>query len=84
MIAAGAKAAKKAQGPAVLVVAPTRELAGQTHRVLKLLLPNTGVKGSLLANSTAAGTDFRKVDFLVATPLLLVQVIGHAKVRTQT
>jgi superfamily II DNA/RNA helicase len=74
------KASRLGVGPSVLVLSPTRELAAQTARVLKLLLPNTGLKGTLLATSTLAGTDFSKVDMLIATPLLLVEAIGQSKV----
>jgi ATP-dependent RNA helicase DDX52/ROK1 len=73
MRASREKAGKRGTGPSVLVLSPTRELAAQTLRVLKQLLLNTALKGSLLAKATAAGTDFSKVDVLVATPLLLVE-----------
>ena len=42
-------------------MAPTRELAAQIARVLDALLPGSGLRGSLLSSSTAAGTDFAKV-----------------------
>lgn len=48
-------------GVRALVLSPTNELAAQSARVLKLLLPGTGVRAALLTNSTAAGTDFTKV-----------------------
>ena len=80
MQAMKAKAGKRSAGPSVLVLSPTRELAAQTLRVLKLMLPGTALKGSLLAKATAAGTDFSKVDVLVATPLLLVECLTSTKV----
>mmetsp|Transcript_7095 Transcript_7095/g.20780 ORF Transcript_7095/g.20780 Transcript_7095/m.20780 type:complete len:522 (-) Transcript_7095:3668-5233(-) len=58
-------------GPQALVLSPTRELAAQIARVLEALLPGTRLHASLLTKSTAAGTDFCKVDVLVATPLLV-------------
>lgn len=39
-------------------------------RVLKLLLPGTGLKASLLARSTEAGTDFSKVRCACMAPCL--------------
>ena len=80
MRAMKAKAGNRGGGPSVLVLSPTRELAAQTLRVLKLMLPGTALKGSLLAKATAAGTDFSKVDVLVATPLLLVECLTSKKV----
>jgi DEAD/DEAH box helicase len=77
------KAAQLRAGPSVLVLSPTRELAAQTMRVLKLLVPGMAMKASLLAKSTAAGTDFSKVDMLMATPLLLVEMLQQDKVRNQ-
>lgn len=76
------KAGKCNSGPSVLALSPTRELAAQTARVLTQLLPDTALKGSLLAKATAAGSDFRKVDVLIATPLLLVESITAKKVGT--
>eukprot|EP00198_Chlamydomonas_reinhardtii_P008439 XP_001697776.1 predicted protein [Chlamydomonas reinhardtii] len=49
-----------------LVVSPTHELAAQQARVLKLLLPGSGLRACLLCKATAAGTDFSKVDALLA------------------
>jgi superfamily II DNA/RNA helicase len=49
-------------GPRAVVMAPTRELAAQIARVLDALLPGSGLHSSLLSSSTAAGTDFGKVD----------------------
>ena len=73
-----AEAGRKQQGPAAVILSPTRELAAQSHRALKLLLPGTSLRGSLLCKATVAGTDFSRVDMLIATPLLLVQTIqGH-------
>ncbi len=41
-------------------MSPLAPLCAQA-RVLKLLLPGTGLRASLLTKSTAAGTDFSKV-----------------------
>ncbi|GLC75527.1 hypothetical protein PLESTF_001653500 [Pleodorina starrii] len=67
-------------GVKALVVSPTHELAAQQARVLKLLLPGTGLRGCLLSKATAAGTDFSKVDLLLANPLRLVGLLGEKKV----
>eukprot|EP00887_Chlorella_sp_A99_P000722 scaffold5.g722.t1 len=58
-------------GPKVVVVSPTKELATQTARVAKLLLPGLRLRASLLSKATAAGTDFGRVDLLLANPLRL-------------
>ncbi|EFJ45762.1 hypothetical protein VOLCADRAFT_118300, partial [Volvox carteri f. nagariensis] len=50
-------------------------------RVLKLLLPGTGLRGCLLTKSTAAGSDFSKVDVLLANPLRLVKMVEEGKVQ---
>jgi ATP-dependent RNA helicase DDX52/ROK1 len=47
--------------PKALCLSPTHELAGQTARVLKRLLPGTKLKACLLSKATAAGSDFSKV-----------------------
>lgn len=75
------EAGRKQHGPTVVVLCPTRELAAQSHRALKLLLPHSSLRGSLLTKATVAGTDFARVDILIATPLLLVQTIQASKVR---
>ena len=49
-------------------------------RCLKLLLPGSGLRGSLLTKSTAAGTDFGKVDVLLANPLRLLSMIEAKKI----
>lgn len=79
MLSLKAEASRKQQGPTVVVLSPTRELAAQSHRALKLLLPHSSVRGSLLCKATVAGTDFSRVDILIATPLLLVQTIQSSK-----
>lgn len=78
------RAGAQSNGPCVLVLNPTRELAAQSYRVLKLLISGTGISGSLLSKSTAAGTNFSAVDILIATPLLLVQMLRDKKVRMNT
>lgn len=54
-----------------LTCSPTKELSVQTARVLKLLLPGLRIRCSVLTKATAAGTDFSKVDVLLAQPLRL-------------
>jgi hypothetical protein len=81
MEAMSVKGGRVGKGPTALVLSPTRELARQTAGCLKVLLPGCGVKGMLLAKCTAAGSDFSKVDVLIATPLLLVESLQASKVR---
>jgi superfamily II DNA/RNA helicase len=58
--------------PKALLLSPTRELAVQTARVLRLLLPGSGLRCCLLSPGTAGGADFSTdVDVLVANPLRL-------------
>lgn len=54
-----------------VIVSPTKELSVQTGRVLKPLLPGLRLRCSVLSKATAAGTDFSKVDILLANPLRL-------------
>ncbi len=63
-----------------MVLSPTNELAAQQARCLKLLLPGSGLKGSLLTKSTGAGTDFAKVDVLLANPLRLLGLIKEGRI----
>lgn len=63
-----------------VVLSPTNELAAQQARCLKLLLPGSGLRGSLLSKATAAGSDFSKVDILLANPLRLLSLIEAKKV----
>lgn len=58
-------------GLKAVVVSPTKELSMQSARVLAPLLPGLKVRASVLNKSTAAGTDFAKVDILFANPLRL-------------
>jgi len=62
-----------------VLLSPTHELAAQQARCLKLLLPGTGLRCSLLNKSTAAGTDFSKVDVLLANPLRLAHMAKEGK-----
>ncbi|KAG2440629.1 hypothetical protein HYH02_010208 [Chlamydomonas schloesseri] len=81
--AAGQQAAAAEQWPdavKALVVSPTHELAAQQARVLKLLLPGSGLRACLLCKATAAGTTFSKVDLLLANPLRLVTLVEAGKV----
>lgn len=67
-------------GITLLVLSPTRELAAQTHRALTRLVAGTNLKATHLDARTAHGTDFSRVDFLVATPLPLVRMLDSKKV----
>ena len=53
-------------GPRTLLVAPTRELAAQTARVLLQLVRGLKLRTSLLSSAAAAGTDFSKVGWTIA------------------
>lgn len=73
---------KKADWPdavKAVVLSPTHELAAQQARVLKLLLPGSKLRPCLLSKSTAAGTDFSKVDILLANPLRLSSLAADKK-----
>jgi ATP-dependent RNA helicase DDX52/ROK1 len=63
-----------------VILSPTNELAAQQARTLKLILPGSGLRGSLLTKSTAAGTDWKKVDILLANPLRLLSLIESKKI----
>lgn len=66
--------------PKALLLSPTHELAAQTARVLKLLLPGSGLRCCLLNKSSATGSDFSKVDVLVANPLRLKGLVEDNKI----
>ena len=66
--------------PKALLLSPTHELAAQTARVLKLLLPGSGLRCCLLNKSSAVGSDFSKVDVMVANPLRLKGLVEDGKV----
>jgi ATP-dependent RNA helicase DDX52/ROK1 len=67
----GAGGDEASRGIKALVVSPTKELTMQSARVLKVLLPGLRLRCSILSKATAAGTDFSKVDILLANPLRL-------------
>eukprot|EP00891_Asterochloris_glomerata_P007849 jgi/Astpho2/7849/Aster-06135 len=62
-------------GPRTLLVAPTRELAAQTARVLLQLVRGLKLRTSLLSSAAAAGTDFSKVDIVITAPLRAAKLI---------
>lgn len=66
--------------PKALLLSPTHELAAQTARVLKLLLPGSGLRCCLLNKNSAVGSDFSKVDVLVANPLRLKGLVEDGKI----
>ena len=67
-------------GIKALVLSPTKELSMQTGRVLKPLLPGLRLRCSVLTKATAAGTDFSKVDILLANPLRLGVMVKEGKI----
>jgi ATP-dependent RNA helicase DDX52/ROK1 len=77
-----AKSEEQQLSPGVkgLVLSPTKELSVQTGRVLKTLLPSLRLRCSVLSKSTAAGTDFSKVDILLANPLRLGGMVREGKI----
>ena len=67
-------------GPRALLLAPTKELAGQSARILRILSRGvSGLKSCLLTKATA-GNDFSKIDILVATPMRLKILLQHEKI----
>lgn len=67
-------------GPRALLLAPTKELAGQSARILRVLSRGvSGLKSCLLTKATA-GNDFTKIDILVATPMRLKALLQHEKI----
>jgi ATP-dependent RNA helicase DDX52/ROK1 len=83
-LAAAARAAARAEpgapGPHAVVLSPTKELSIQTGRVLAPLLPGLRLRASVLSRATAAGTDFSRVDLLLANPLRLGAMSAEGKV----
>ena len=67
-------------GARALLLAPTKELAGQSARILRILSRGvSGLKSCLLTKATA-GNDFSKVDIVVATPMRLKILLQHDKI----
>ncbi|WIA37500.1 hypothetical protein OEZ86_014412 [Tetradesmus obliquus] len=66
--------------PKALLLSPTHELAAQTVRVLKQLLPGSGLRCCLLSSAPAGVVQFGKVDVLVANPLRLKILVEEGKV----
>jgi superfamily II DNA/RNA helicase len=66
--------------PKALLLSPTHELAAQTVRVLKQLLPGSGLRCCLLSSAPAGVVQFAKVDVLVANPLRLKILVEEGKV----
>ncbi|CAL8467872.1 g7410 [Coccomyxa elongata] len=72
-------ALKGREGVKALLVGPTRELAAQIARVLARLVQGLGLRCCLLsAAGVTAGTDFTKMDIVVATPLRLSKAAKKA------
>uniref|UniRef100_A0A6S8LCF8 RNA helicase n=1 Tax=Dunaliella tertiolecta TaxID=3047 RepID=A0A6S8LCF8_DUNTE len=81
--AAEAAAAAKEMWPDAIkavILSPSHELTAQQGRVLKQLLPGSNLKASILTRSTAAGTNFSKVDILLANPLRLATLADEGKI----
>lgn len=68
------------EGIRAVVISPTKELSMQTGRVLMPLLPGLKLRCSVLSKATAAGTDFSKVDILLANPLRLESMAKEGKI----
>jgi ATP-dependent RNA helicase DDX52/ROK1 len=83
-LAMAARAAARAHpdqpGIKALVLSPTKELSIQSARVLAPLLPGLRLRLSVLSKSTAAGTDFSRVDVLLAQPLRLGAMAREGRV----
>ena len=72
--------AHKEGGARALLLAPTKELASQSARILRLLSRGvSGLKSCLLSKATA-GNDFSKVDVVVATPMRLKILLQDDKI----
>ena len=69
------------EGIRAVVISPTKELSMQTGRVLMPLLPGLKLRCSVLSKATAAGTDFSKVDILLANPLRLESLAKEGKIQ---
>lgn len=68
------------KGPSAVILAPSRELAAQTARCLLLLLKGLKLRCTLLTAAVAAGTDFSKMDLVVATPKRLRHLVKAKQV----
>ncbi|DBA94458.1 TPA: RNA-dependent ATPase rok1 [Trebouxia sp. C0004] len=68
------------KGPSAVILAPSRELAAQTARCLLLLLKGLKLRCTLLTAAVAAGTDFSKMDLVVATPKRLSHLVKAKQV----
>ena len=68
--------AGREKGPRACVVTPTRELAGQTLGVARLLAAGTGLRVGLAARAALTGRDGarRPPDLVVATPARLAEL----------
>ena len=72
--------AHKEGGARALLLAPTKELASQSARILRVLSRGvSGLKSCLLSKATA-GNDFGKVDVVVATPMRLKILLRDDKI----
>ncbi|MEW5296778.1 MAG: hypothetical protein WDW36_000033 [Sanguina aurantia] len=69
-----------APGVKAVILSPTHELACQQARSLKQLLPGAKLSACLLSKSTAAGSNFDKVDVLLANPLRLATMVEGKKI----
>ncbi|DBA84948.1 TPA: hypothetical protein ACH3X2_005689 [Trebouxia sp. C0005] len=71
---------ERSKGPSAVILAPSRELAAQTARCLLLLLKGLKLRCTLLTAAVAAGTDFSKMDLVVATPKRLSHLVKAKQV----
>ena len=72
------------EGIKAVILSPTKELSVQTGRVLKPLLPGMRLRCCVLNKSTAAGSDFSKVDILLANPLRLGGMVREGRIDLTT
>ncbi|KAK9817077.1 hypothetical protein WJX72_009194 [[Myrmecia] bisecta] len=68
------------EGLKAVVLSPTRELAAQSARCLLLIVKGLKLRCSLLSRATAEGTDFFKVDILLANPLRLAGLVSSKQI----
>ncbi len=69
-------------GPRAVLLCPTRELALQTTRVLRLVLDgrNKMLRSVVLSKDNIGSTDFDEVDILLSNPLRLKGLLAEKKV----
>ncbi|OMH84238.1 ATP-dependent RNA helicase ROK1 [Zancudomyces culisetae] len=69
-----------------LIISPTRELANQIHRQIKLLVPSKKIRASVLSKAKTSlknqdPKNKKRIDILVATPLSLIYAIRAQEIK---